>query len=128
MRRERLPVDIVAQILAAPLWDEIDQMPPKRAQLLGAMRQTYGSLLMNGPFSIVIAHHGEMIGLTDRIKLRPMVAGSNGDFVYLSSEESAMRLVSPQLDKFWAPRGGEPVVVKLKNPKIMEALAGDQTQ
>jgi len=26
-----------------------------------------------------------------------------------------MRLVSPQLDKFWAPRGGEPVVCRLKN-------------
>jgi glutamate synthase domain-containing protein 1 len=70
---------------------------------------------MNGPFSIVIAHHGEMIGLTDRIKLRPMVAGASGDYMYLSSEESAMRLVSPNLDKFWAPRGGEPVVCRLKN-------------
>ena len=70
---------------------------------------------MNGPFSIIIAHHGEMIGLTDRIKLRPMVAGTNGDYMYLSSEESAMRLVSPKLDKFWCPRGGEPVVCRLKN-------------
>jgi len=129
MRRERLPVELVAQILAAPLWNEIDQMEPKQAQLLRAMRQTYGSLLMNGPFSIVIAHHGEMIGLTDRIKLRPLVAGTNGDFVYLSSEESAMRLISPNLDKFWAPRGGEPVVVRLKNgPKPVEVLAGGNTQ
>ena len=70
---------------------------------------------MNGPFSIVIAHHGEMIGLTDRIKLRPMVAGTNGDYLYLSSEEAAMRLVSPELDRFWCPRGGEPVVARLNN-------------
>ena len=70
---------------------------------------------MYGPFSIIIAHHGEMIGLTDRIKLRPMVAGINGDYQYISSEESAMRLVSPNLDKFWCPRGGEPVVCRLKN-------------
>jgi glutamate synthase domain-containing protein 1 len=69
---------------------------------------------MNGPFSIVIAHHGEMIGLTDRIKLRPMVAGTKGDFMFLSSEEAAMRLVSPKLDKFWAPRGGEPAICRLK--------------
>jgi len=129
MRRERLPVELVSQILAAPLWNEIDQMEAKQAQLLRAMRQTYGSLLMNGPFSIVIAHHGEMIGLTDRIKLRPLVAGTNGDFVYLSSEESAMRLVSPNLDKFWAPRGGEPVVVRLKSsPRPAEDLAGVKTQ
>ncbi len=105
-------------------------MEPKKAQLLRALRQTYGSLLMNGPFSIVVAHHGEMIGLTDRIKLRPMVAGAHGDFVYLSSEESAMRLVSPNLDKFWAPRGGEPVVARLKNfkPKSIELSVGGQSQ
>jgi glutamate synthase domain-containing protein 1 len=85
---------------------------------------------MNGPFSIIVAHHGEMIGLTDRIKLRPLVAGVNGDYVYLSSEESAMRLVSPHLDTFWAPRGGEPAIGRLKNikPKIVEVLAGGETQ
>jgi glutamate synthase domain-containing protein 1 len=120
MRRQRLPVALVAQVFAAPLWHEIDRMEPKQAELLRALRQTYGSLLMNGPFGIVIAHHGEMIGLGDRIKLRPMVAGSKGDMQYISSEESAMRLVSPQLDKFWAPRGGEPVVCRLKNFKTGE--------
>jgi len=85
---------------------------------------------MNGPFSIVVAHHGEMIGLTDRIKLRPLVAGINGDLTYLSSEESAMRLVSPQLDKFWAPRGGEPVVCRLRNSKTrpVEVLEGGLNQ
>jgi glutamate synthase domain-containing protein 1 len=115
MRRQHLPIELVAKVLAAPLWSEIDYMEPKQANLLRTLRQTYGSLLMNGPFSIVIAHHGEMIGLTDRIKLRPLVAGTNGDYLYLSSEESAMRLVSPQLDKFWCPRGGEPVVARLYN-------------
>ena len=59
---------------------------------------------MNGPFSIVIAHHGEMIGLTDRIKLRPMVSGSNGDYVYLSSEESAMRLVAAEPRQVLVPK------------------------
>jgi glutamate synthase domain-containing protein 1 len=115
MRRQHLPVDLVAQVFAAPLWSEIDRMEPRQANLLRTLRQTYGSLLMNGPFSIIIAHHGEMIGLTDRIKLRPLVAGANGDCIYLSSEESAMRLVSPNLDEFWCPRGGEPVIVRLKN-------------
>ena len=110
-----MPIGLVANILAAPLWSEIDTMAPEKQTLHKVLRQTYGSLLMNGPFSIILAHHGEMIGLTDRIKLRPLVAGANGDFLYLSSEESAMRLVSSQLDKFWAPRGGEPVVCRLKN-------------
>ena len=127
IRRQHLPIELVSKILAAPLWSEIDCMEPQQAQVLRAMRQTYGSLLMNGPFSIIVAHHGEMIGLTDRIKLRPMVAGSNGDYTYLSSEESAMRLVSPSLDRFWCPRGGEPVVARLKSyPETPKVLAGGQ--
>jgi len=34
-----------------------------------------------------------------------------------------MRLVSPTLDKFWYPRGGEPVVGKLRNKPEAELLA-----
>lgn len=123
MRRQHLPIEIVSKILAAPLWSEIDEMEPKQQHVFRTIRQTYGSLLMNGPFSIIVAHHGEMIGLTDRIKLRPLVAGSRGDFLYMSSEEAAIRLVSPTLDKFWFPRGGEPVVGKLRSRKTVEVLA-----
>jgi glutamate synthase domain-containing protein 1 len=123
MRRQHLPIEIVSKILAAPLWSEIDVMEPKQQRVLRTLRQTYGSLLMNGPFSVIVAHHGEMIGLTDRIKLRPLVAGTRGDFLYLSSEESAMRLVSPMLDRFWYPRGGEPVVGKLGKRQTVEVLA-----
>jgi predicted RNA-binding Zn-ribbon protein involved in translation (DUF1610 family) len=37
-----------------------------------------------------------------------------------------MRLVSPKLDKFWCPRGGEPVVARLNNcsKRSTEILAG----
>jgi len=86
MRRQHLSVDTMAKVFAGPLWNEIDEMAPEQRRLHTVLRQTYGSLLMNGPFSIVVAHHGEMIGLTDRIKLRPLVAGTKGEFLYLSSE------------------------------------------
>jgi glutamate synthase domain-containing protein 1 len=114
----------MAKVFAPPLWSEIDKMEPEEQHLYAVLRQTYGSLLMNGPFAILVAHHGEMIGLNDRIKLRPLVAGLKGDFLYMSSEEAAMRLVCPNLDRFWAPRGGEPVVGKLRNPELLEALTG----
>ncbi|MEM2099386.1 MAG: glutamine amidotransferase family protein [Candidatus Bathyarchaeia archaeon] len=123
MRKQRLPMDVVAKIFAPPLWNEIDQMEPYQQRVFTALRQTYGSLLMNGPFSIIVAHHGEMIGLTDRIKLRPLVAGTKGDFLYLSSEESAIRLVASALDRVWQPRGGEPVVGKLHSLKTVEVLS-----
>jgi len=120
MRRQRLPIEIVSQILAAPFWSEVDAMEPTKSQTLKALRQTYSSLLMNGPFSVIVAHHGEMIGLTDRIKLRPMVAATKGDNLYIASEEAAIRLVSPQLDKLWTPRGGEPIIGRVGGKKLIE--------
>jgi len=78
--------------------------------------------LMNGPFTIIVAHQGEMIGLTDRIKLRPLTAAEKDDFLFLSSEEAAIRLVSPMLDNVWSPRGGEPVIGRLESPEVVEVL------
>jgi glutamate synthase domain-containing protein 1 len=78
---------------------------------------------MNGPFTIIAAHNGEMIGLTDRIKLRPLTAGIKGSMLYLSSEEASIHLVSPHLDKVWSPRGGEPVIGRLKTLKTAELVA-----
>ena len=123
MRRQRLPIEIVSQILAPPFWEEIDRMEPKNAQKLKALRQTYSSLLMNGPFSVIIAHHGEMIALTDRVKLRPMIAATKGENLYLSSEEAAIRLVQPQLDKVWTPRGGEPIIGRVGGKNLVELSA-----
>jgi glutamate synthase domain-containing protein 1 len=120
MRKQRLPIELVSKILAPPFWSEIDHSDPKTSLLLRSLRQTYGSLLMNGPFSVVVAHHGEMIGLTDRIKLRPLIAASKDEMLYLSSEEASIRLVSPQLDRLWAPRGGEPVIGRVGGRKIVE--------
>ncbi len=122
MRKQHLPIEIVSQILAAPLWSEIDEMEPKKRQALKTLRQAYGSLLMNGPFSIIVAHHGEMIGLTDRIKLRPMMAATKGDMLYLSSEEASIRMVSPVLDRLWAARGGEPLIGRVRDMKVLETM------
>jgi glutamate synthase domain-containing protein 1 len=91
-------------------------MSPEKQKAMSALRQTYGSLLMNGPFTIVVAHEGEMIGLTDRIKLRPLTAATKDDMLFLSSEEASIRLVSPNLDRVWSPRGGEPVIGRLSGP------------
>ncbi len=122
LRRHNLPLEVVAQIVAPPFWVEIDEETPRRRRLLTALRETYGSLLMNGPFSIIVAHHGEMIGLTDRIKLRPLCAGVKGDVLYLSSEEAAIDLVARDLDRMWRPRGGELVVGRLGGRSMKEHL------
>jgi glutamate synthase domain-containing protein 1 len=96
-------------------------MPKDEQELMRALRQVYGSLLLNGPFAVIIARHGEMIGLTDRIRLRPLTVGEKGDRLYISSEESAIRLISPELDKAWIPMGGEPVIGRLKTADRLTA-------
>jgi len=116
MRRHSLPIEVVANILAAPLWSEIERQSTGRQRLLRTLRQVYGSLLLNGPFTVIIAHQGEMIGLTERIRLRPLTAATKGDVLYLSSEEAAIRLVCPGVERSWIPVGGEPVVGRLKTP------------
>jgi glutamate synthase domain-containing protein 1 len=116
MRRHKLPIEVVAEVLAAPLWSRIEREDEEKAVFHTTLRQVYGSLLLNGPFSVVIAHQGEMIGLTDRIRLRPLTAAVKGDLLFLSSEESAIRLVCPQLDTAWTPMGGEPIVGSLNRP------------
>jgi len=133
MRRQKMPVELAARVMAPPLWDEIDRMPDDRRRLHTALRQTYASLLMNGPFTIVVAHQGEMIGLTDRIRLRPLVAAVKGNMLYLSSEEAAIRLVEPDLQKAWIPKGGEPIVGRLETrgvfhngQSVAAALEGGQ--
>lgn len=116
VRKHGLPIEIMAKIFAPPFWDEIERQPAEEQELYRALRQVYGSLLLNGPFTVIIAHHGEMIGLTDRIRLRPLTVGVKGQVLYLSSEESAIRLICPDLDDAWIPRGGEPIIGSLKSP------------
>ena len=113
-RKHELPIDLVADVLAPPLWTAIDRMPAKEKAFYHTLRQVYSSLLMNGPFTIILAHQGEMIGLTDRVRLRPLTVGSKGDMLFLSSEEAAIRLICPDLDRSWIPVGGEPIIARLK--------------
>jgi glutamate synthase domain-containing protein 1 len=77
---------------------------------------------------VIIAHQGEMIGLTDRIRLRPLTVGVKDSVLYLSSEESAIRLVCPDLDRAWIPMGGEPIIGSLEKPlghTVVQKAAGD---
>ena len=57
------------------------------------------------------------MALNDRLKLRSMVVGEKDDtdMVYIASEECAIRVIEPRVDRVWSPKGGEPVIVRL-NP------------
>ena len=113
MRRHGLPMEIAANVLAPPMWVEIDRMAPEEQALFRTLRQIYGGLLINGPFTVIIARQVEMVGLTDRIRLRPLTAAIDGDRLFLSSEEAPIRLVCPEPERVWTPVGGEPIVGRL---------------
>ena len=51
---------------------------------------------------------------TRRVTIPYMVAAEKGDKIYVASEESAIRIIEPELDKVWWPKGGEPVIARLK--------------
>jgi glutamate synthase domain-containing protein 1 len=116
MRRHKLPVEVAVKVMAPPLWAEMARMSPEKQALYRTLRGVYSALLINGPFTVIIARQGEMIGLTDRIRLRPLTAAIRGNRLYLSSEEAPIRLVSPELDRVWTPVGGEPIVGRLNVP------------
>lgn len=128
MRRHNLPVEVAAKVMAPPLWSEIGRMATQEQTLYRTLRQVYGGILVNGPFTVIIARQGEMIGLPDRIRLRPLTAAVGGNRLYLSSEEASIRLVSPHLRRVWTPMGGEPVVGRLgmslqaEKPPLFEGL------
>ena len=114
LRKCGLPLEIAVKAVAAPFWSEIDRMGEEEKELLKAIRTVYASLLVNGPFSIILGSNKGIVALNDRIKLRSLVAAEKDDFVYVASEESAIRAVCEEPDRIWAPRGGEPVIALLE--------------
>ena len=115
LRKHKIPPKIACKVIASPFWDDIDRMPEGKKELFKAIRMIYGSALVNGPFAIVLGYTGGMIGLSDRVKLRPLVAARKKDMLYLSSEEAGIREVCEKPDTVWSPKAGEPVIGRLKN-------------
>ncbi len=110
LRKHGLPLDMAIQTVAAPFWDSIAHMDEKQQKVFKALRITYSSLLINGPFSIILGSKNGFVALNDRIKLRALVAAEDNDTLYVASEESAIRAVCPKPERVWSPRGGEPVI------------------
>ena len=116
-RRRGLTLAETASVIAAPFWSEIERMEPAERERMTYLRNAFSSMLITGPFSILVGFEGGLMALGDRLKLRSMVVGEAGDDVYIASEESAIRIIAPQLDRVWAPTGGEPVIFTLNDRK-----------
>jgi glutamate synthase domain-containing protein 1 len=88
-------------------------MDPRERETHEYLRNAFSSQLITGPFSILVGFDGGIMALNDRLKLRSMVAAEKGDMFYFASEESAIRIIQPELDRVWAPGGGDPEIVTL---------------
>ena len=115
IRRQGLTLTEAANVIAAPFWSTIDEKTDEyEKKKLTYLRTVFPSLLITGPFSIVLGFNGGIMALNDRLKLRSMVAGEKGETVYIASEEAAIRVMEPDVEKVWSPDGGEPVTVLVK--------------
>lgn len=112
-RKKGLSYEEISSIIAAPFWQTIESLPEKEREKLMYLRDNFASQLITGPFSILVGYEGGLMALNDRLKLRSMVVGEKDDTVYIASEECAIRIIQPELDKIWSPKGGEPVIVTL---------------
>ena len=112
-RKKGLSLNEIASVIAAPFWQTIDRMTPEEKETHEYLRIKFSSQLVNGPFSILVGFENGIMALNDRLKLRSMVVGEKDDTVYVASEEAAIRVMEPNLDKVWAPRGGQAVIVYL---------------
>ena len=113
-RRQKLTLEEVANVIAAPFWSTIEQKPEPERSRLTYLRNAFSSLLLTGPFSILLGFDGGMMALNDRLKLRSMVVGEKDEDGYTSPVRKA-------LSGWWSltptdcgrQKGGEPVIVTL---------------
>ncbi len=104
----------MSNIIAAPFWSTIAAKDEQEREKLTYLRNMFSSLLITGPFSILVGFTGGIMMLNDRLKLRSMVMGEKDDTVYFASEEAAIRVVEPNVENLYSPKGGEAIIVLSK--------------
>ena len=115
LRIQGLTLEEAASVIAAPFWSTIaSKTDCEDRRKLTYLRTMFPSLLITGPFSVILGFEGGLMALNDRLKLRSMVVGEKEDKVFIASEEAAIRTMEPNVQNVWSPAGGEPVIVKVK--------------
>lgn len=115
LERCHLTLREAAMVVAGSFWETIDNMEEEQRATATYLRKRFSDLLITGPFSIIVGFDGGIMALNDRLKLRNMVVAEKGDRVYIASEEAAIRIVEPDVENVRFPRGGEPVIVTVRD-------------
>lgn len=127
-RRHGYSQELAAHIMTAPSWDEIDAMDPHTAAFETALRTTYSSALVNGPFSVILGSEEGLLAINDRLKLRALMAAEKGSMVYMASEQAAIELLCPDAENMHSIGGGEPYVVQLDSVAQAKAAGSFENQ
>lgn len=117
LRRKKLTLNELATVVAAPFWSEIEKLDEDEKKRISYLRNIYSSLLITGPFSIILGFEGGLMALNDRLKLRSLVMGNKGNTYYIASEECALRDMCPDIENIYSPKGGEPIIIKVNGGK-----------
>jgi glutamate synthase domain-containing protein 1 len=114
LRKKGLTLKEAAKVVAASFWTTISTKKKEDREQEELLRRMFPELLITGPFSIILGFTGGLMALNDRLKLRSMVCAEKGDKAYMASEECAIRVIEPELDKIYSPAGGEAIIYTLK--------------
>lgn len=115
-RRHKLSFQTACDVFAPPTWEKIEAMENQdEKNYYKSLRIVYGQALLNGPFAFIIGFKKGLIGISDRIKLRPLVIVEKEETTYFSSEESSILEVCPAPDRVYHPEAGKPVFALLNN-------------
>ena len=115
LRRPKLSLEETASVIAAPFWSTIESKSEDQSKTLSYLRKIYFQPFNYWPFF----HYFRVQRWVDGIE-RSIEASFHGlqaskdDKVYIASEESAIRMMEPDVENVYAPMGGEPLIVTVK--------------
>lgn len=113
VRKKGLTLEETAAVIAAPFWKTISAKSDDERRIAEYLRTEFPSLLITGPFSVLVGFTGGMMALNDRLKLRSLVTAKKEGKTFFASEECAIRKMEPNAENLRSVGGGEPVIVRL---------------
>ncbi len=108
-------------------YERVLNLSPLKDDVMRLMNEARGCQL-DGPFTVIAGYcDGEdiyLMALVDRAKFRPIVFGEDNDAIYVASEESQIRCISP-LAEVWTPEPGEIFLASLRRGLIRRGRSED---
>ena len=103
-RKLGLTYSEIANVIAAPFWSTIEKQEPKERERLTYLRNAFASLMVTGPFSILVGYTGGLMALNDRPQAAQHGRRRKGRHRISSPPRNARSASSSLSWISWAPR------------------------